>query len=511
MSRPRHTTILDEIGMRKSMPANEKQFEWRVNPTLDDAPVVFLGLGPEPDKLPEMFDLSGEETIYFLESPAMVDQIAGWENRIPANFQRISPEEFTTASAANTHVVRYLPSQRAFPSYFGPLTARLTLGGARLHKTKRTVWLPFSREDLLGKELAIAFERQGFQVYSLDHEVLGRHPGNAIPEMLGHYGVPDLFFSVNFKGIDHYGLGCHILREAGVKVGVWMVDNPFNLLTSVKSGYWKDIHLFTTDHTFIGPLIDTGARWVKHLPLAACPELFENGGSLPDPADDLVDSLVFVGRSEFPKKQRFFAGLRPDDAHLAEATAMLDRGERPHYHWWRDRVPRPLWPGNDVRQIGIGAEVAGYLWRTKCLTAVENAIIYGDEGWQSVDGITADVRPPVDYYATLPAIYRTAGATLNVTGMQLPAGLTQRHFDVWCAGGFLITDNNPGLRIFPDHLTRPVTFDTAEDIQPLFRDFLGDTQQRTALRNRWRELILAEHTYHNRVRTVLESLNIDPA
>lgn len=509
MSRPRHSTIIDEIGMKKSMPANEKQFEWRVNPALDDAPVVFLGLGPEPDKLPEMFDLPPDEIIFFLESQSMIDQTEGWADRLPKNFERITPDEFSRESAASAHVVRYLPAQRAFPSFYGPLTARLTLGKAPLHRKKKTVWIPTSEDGLLDRELALAFRAKGYEVYAVDHEAIGRHPGNTIPEMLQNYSVPDLFFSVNFKGIDHYGLGCRILQEAGAQVAVWMVDNPFNLLPAVKSNYWQDIHLFTTDHTFIGPLIETGAKWVKHLPLAACPELFAEDASLPDSSTDLSDKVVFVGRSEFPKKQKFFAGLRPDEALLAEASSMLNKGERPHYHWWRERVPAALWPGNDVRQIGIGAEVAGYLWRSLCLKAVESGIIYGDNGWNNIEEISCELRPPVDYYTTLPAIYREAAATLNITGMQLPAGLTQRHFDVWCAGGFLLTDANPGLKIFPGDLTAPITFSSANDIQGMTEHFSAASDEKEELRRAWHELIMQEHTYHNRIETVLESMNLD--
>ena len=34
--------------------------------------------------------------------------------------------------------------------------------------------------------------------------------------------------------------------------------------------------------------------------------------------------------------------------------------------------------------------------------------------------------------------------------------LTQRHFDVWAAGGFLLTDRTPGLDIFPRELVEPI-------------------------------------------------------
>nr|WP_239057811.1 glycosyltransferase [Pseudodesulfovibrio sp. JC047] len=284
-----------------------------------------------------------------------------------------------------------------------------------------------------------------------------------------------------------------------------MVDNPFNLLTSVKSGYWKSAKLFVTDHSFIEPLKDTGARWVEHLPLAASPHFFETHGQLPPHAHDIEDALVFVGRSEFPDKDKFFAGIHVDPTLMRprDATTPPPRFD---YFWWRKHLRNiQLWPGNQVRHIGAGAEMASMLWKNDCLTAAGDITIFGDDGWTSID--TADTRPVVDYYAHLPAIYRTASVTLNVTGMQLPAGLTQRHFDVWCAGGFLISDATPGLNIFPKELVEQITYSRPEEIRKLFARYHEETPAKKELRSAWRDCIRREHTYAHRVARLLNSLN----
>ncbi|MCJ2165048.1 MULTISPECIES: glycosyltransferase [unclassified Pseudodesulfovibrio] len=491
--------------MTKSMPATKTQFEWRVNRTLDEAPVVFLGLGPEPNKLPEWFDLPNEEIYYYLESQDFIDQVDGWEQLVPTNFERITPEEFTIESSSNAHVTRYLPVQKAFPSFFAPLTARLSLHSGTRPRLNKTVWLPTGDDDLLVKELAHAFRARGYSVTLIDHEALGKYPGSTLPDLL-QQGVPDLFFSVNFKGLDHFGLGHAILREAGVQVAVWLVDNPFNILTTVKSAYWKDIRLFVTDHSFIGPLIEIEARWVTHLPLATSRDIFEASGTLPDHATGLEGHLIFVGRSRFPKMDQFFAGETIDSTDVDEVLS--DSGStRFDYHWWRERLGiTPLWPGNQGRAVGAGTEFASHNWKRRCLESAGKVIIFGDDGWKGIKN--ADVRPFVDYYAHLPAIYRTAAVTLNVTGMQLPAGLTQRHFDVWCAGGFLITDAHPGLKIFPDELVAPVSFTRPDEIHDLVIRFREDTKAKQELRRAWQECIQQNHTYLNRVDTVLTALSL---
>ena len=506
MQRPRHISIRDELGLSKSMPADKSHFEWRVNRTLDDAPVIFLGLGPEPDKVPEWFDLPENETYFYLDSPEFIGQVDGWLERVPANFAPMAPEEFTVARSSRAHVVRYLPIQKAFPSFYGPLTARLALEDRARPRLARTVWLPVGDDALLVEELARAFADAGWNVVRIDHEALGKHPGKVLPDYL-QQGVPDLFFSVNFRGLDHFGLGQAILREAGTKVAVWLVDNPFNLLTSVKTGAWRELNLFVTDHSFIGPLIENGARRVTHLPLAASPALFETGGTLPEHARDVRGGLVFVGRSRFPDKDKFFAGETvPEDA--AELVAGATGTTRFDYHWWRDRLNiAPLWPGNKVRAVGAGAEFASGLWKRRCLNAAGRITVFGDDGWKDLENPDAQIRPPVDYYAHLPALYREAGIVLNVTGMQLPAGLNQRNFDVWCAGGFLLTDIHPGLNIFPDELVEQVTYSRPGDIHDMVIRHREETPEKRALRRAWRECVLAEHTYRNRVDTVLQALN----
>ena len=502
VNRPVRTRIINELGNPQTLPEDKPQFE-----VIPGGPeIVFLGLGPQPEKLREYFP--EYTTADFVECTEMSKQIDDWPDKVPSGFTSMDREAFTSELAARCTVVRYRPGLKAFPSFWGPLTARTAICHLPKAAAAQSVWLPLGESDLLGKELTLAFEAKGYTVRSFDHERLERSPGTELPELLKQE-TPALFFSVNFKGLEPFGLGFNILREAGVKVAVWLVDNPFNILTSVKSGYWKEAQLFVTDHSFIGPLISTGARWVTHLPLAACPELVSGDSSLPDHGHGLEDKLVFVGRSEFPKKDRFFAGLTPNHRLLDEAVTMLMHGERPDFHWWQEHILARPWPGNDIRHVGIGAEVAGYTWKERCLAAAgDKAVIFGDEKWGQIDTITAEIRPLLDYYGSLPAVYRAASVSLNITGMQLPAGLTQRHFDVWSAGGFLISDANPGLKIFPKHLVRPITFDTPADVATLFSRHREETEEKAALRSQWQELILRDHTYHNRIETVFTTLGM---
>lgn len=504
MTRPKRTQIVNELGKKQTLPAEKDQFECMGM----GVETVFLGLGPEPEKLKEWFPAI--KAPLYVECPEFEEQMGpDWKTRIPEDFWAMPAEAFTPEFAKMARVFRYRPGLKAFPSFWSPLTAKLAKAHWKECGIERHVWLPTTEADLLGSELAIAFSEKGYTAFSPDPAKAATSPGTYLPDLL-QTAVPELFFSVNFKGLDPFGLGFNLLREAGARVAVWLVDNPFSLLTSVKSGYWKEADLFVTDSSFVLPLKELGAQSVHYLPLAASPQLFQEGGTLPANANAIDDRLVFVGRSEFPAKNKYYAGLELDREHWDEARQMLEDGKRPDFHWWQEQTGvSQLWPGNDVRLPGLGAEETGRTWRSMCLTSAPNLTVFGDDGWRDILGPDADIRPVVDYYAALPAVYREAGMCLNMTSTQLPAGLTQRHFDVWCAGGFLMTDDTPGLDLFPNDLVRPIAFAVAGDIAQKYDELMSNDRFRKELRAAWEALILLEHTYENRVKMVLEGVGLE--
>jgi hypothetical protein len=221
--------------------------------------------------------------------------------------------------------------------------------------------------------------------------------------------------------------------------------------------------------------------------------------------------VVVVGRSEFPDKAGFFAGANISEADLETARETLRQGRRPSYGWWLEKLgTHPMWPGIAARQAGFGAETSARDQRAMVLSELSALplTVFGDDGWHNlVPGLT-DLRGPVDYYTTLPGVYAQAGLSVNVTSLLLPHGLTQRHFDVWAAGGTLITDNTPGLSIFPGELTREITFERPQHAPLAAERLLGDTALQTDLKAAWRSLILAEHTFDNRTAVTLEILGI---
>ncbi len=503
MTRPRHTQIINELGKKQSIPATAQQFECHGL----GVETLFMGLGPEPETLPSLFPSSGP--VLYVEHHEFKKQMGPeWKKRIPENYQCLSPDQVTPSLLRKARVLRYVPGMRAFPNFWMPLMARLSSAHTKKGPRKRNVWIPHGENDLLGKELHLAFTEAGFSVHAPDPDELVRSAGTSLPPLL-EQETPELFLSINFKGLDPFGLGYNLLREAECHVCTWLVDNPFSILTGLKSSYWKEMPLFMTDSSYMLPLRELGAKSVHYLPLAASPALFRGTGRLPAHARGIEERMVFVGRSEFPAKDRYYAAQRLPATHFEQAKSMLRQGQRPDFHWWCEQMDFPeLWPGNQSRAVGHAAEECGRAWRTMCLSATPELTVFGDEGWNNLlPG--EDVRTPVDYYAGLPAVYREALICLNMTSMQLPAALTQRHFDVWCAGGFLLTDNTPGMSLFPDDMARAVTFGAPENIATKREEFYENPRRTRELRASWEALILMKHTFSQRIAELLQLLELD--
>ena len=490
-ARPIRVKLKNELGISTSLPAGEQYFHLQGN----TADVLVTCPGPEPGLCAELIE--GRRRVLLLRIPQIDSQMPpAWHSAIPTDWECISLAQ-AHGLAPGMAILHYTPASRLFPSIFAPLLTRLR--PSPQGTPSKSIWLPGPENALIIPELAQAGKDMGLAYRRL--------PANLDSIRLSHLldqERPSLFLSVNFHGLDPYGENQALLQAAGVPVAVWCVDNPLHLLTGQKNQLWKKLPLFVTDDWFVPPLRAMGAD-ARHLPLAGSARFFAPGPPCPAGAD-----LTFVGRSAFPNKDRFFAACRVPQ-ELAEDARRLS-GRQAHFGWWSSRLPgHALWPGNEVRVIGLGAETASARWRQECLAILATQVdltVVGDDAWSRLlPG--ARLLPPVDYYSGLAEVYRRASFSLNLTSLLLPHGLTQRHFDVWACGGFLLTDDTPGMNIFPTELARAVTFASSDEAAELLQSLAADPKGKEELRQGWQEHILAKHSYAARLKNIARELNLD--
>lgn len=495
-SRPPRPGLKDETGHKRTLLAGAEAFD-----AFGNGPdIVFLGLGPDPAAVMSLVP-AGASAVY-VECPDFATAMPeGWQAAIPAGLRPVAAAALTPERVARSRFFLYRQNPRLFPTFWGRVLAHIRLAALPAPPADATdagqVLLVRPKAGLLEPELARALTALGLRVTDLPAQAAPEH----LPSLLSA-SIPALFLSVNGAGLDPDGLAAALLAEAGVPVALWCVDNPFHVLSRFRAPFWKRLHLFVTDDWFITPLRELGAGYVHHLPLAASQHFFQAS-----PSPELEGTALFVGRSAFPDRDRFFAGCRVPQGLSFTAGDMLGRGQRPDFGWWVDSLGlSPLWPGKAARLAGCGAETTGLAWRAACLGAVGRALpltIYGDGGWRELAG-GATLHGPVDYYGELAGLYAGAAVTVNLTSLLLPRGLTQRHFDVWAAGGFLLTDATPGLGLFPEFLLRRNVFHRPEEAAQLAKNAAGDAQLRSGLTAAWRAEMTAWHTYEHRLKRLLE-------
>lgn len=532
-----------------------------------DAPELLAGLEKQAAALGE-------------QEAATKGQNTEWTARIPAGWQALvghddaSPHSVALAalsaqvaqvaqSVRGRRVYWHTQNLRLFPSFWGPILGAVQsalLGMTKAHTAAtqtaatqaahagtgayplpRTVLLPGDVHSLLHRELSEAFATEGLTVRTpamskqcAEHCADTPNATSARPASLHdlvraqiHEERPALFFSVNGRGLDAQGVNFALLRACGIPVALWLVDNPWHILSAWRQGWWREAHIFVTDHSFIPDLKKVGASHVHHLPLAAaqhmtppCPQKMAEAFTLPAAHSSHVQATPrtlfhFVGRASFPTKGKFFAASRVPEQCMEHAQKLLNAiatpSVLPDFHWWTQNLAVPLWPGYEVRTAGLGAERCAALRRARWLASALplGLTIHGDEEtWRTLlpDAPLHTFQPPVDYYGALPSIYAHAPYSLNITSLLLPAGLTQRHFDVWAAGGFLLSDATRGLDIFPTELTQEIRLAGPHCLPEAVHRLERDALLRRHLQEAWQAHLATTHTYAHRVRAVLEAM-----
>ncbi len=455
------------------------------------------------------------DNIHFIAS--MLAQNPLWLKEIPAQWTRLDDDKIIKLlrqkAAYGQHVAVwwYRQNIRMFPAFWAPIWGQLEAWFLRnacaAQQGTPRVFLTGKTSQLLHAELCAAFAQMGYDVCTRKDSVSLR---NVLRDEL-----PSLVCSVNMYGLDAEGTDFALLQALGIPLAIWFVDNPWHILSGVRLSWWREAHLFVTDASFVQDLQEKGAVHVHHLPLAASGHMWEVHAQNMEPTSshnvEVLDAVkssacTFVGRASFPDKAQFFAAARVRPEVMQRAMDILEEGKRPHFNWWARHSGVQLWPGYGIRCVGLGAEECSLRQRTawlRALLSVGVTIIGDHHVWASLlpEADAEIFYPPVDYYTELAVIYNAANSVLNVTSLLLPEGLTQRHFDVWAAGGFLWTDETRGLDIFPKALTKDVIV-PHYSVVPKYVTRLG-TAQRQELIEAWQEHIREKHTYLQRINTIL--------
>ena len=519
------------------------QEEKEMTPTIKRR-ILFLGLGPNAE-LDALNLCKKAEKVCYIECESF--EKACEESKIPLtrpkNFVKITLDELTkifTEEENSFHAWEfflYKQNLALFPAFWSNILIHLEElftkqyddddnddddGDNDENAPEQTpsIFVAGSSQDLIHQELCDAVTCLGYTCLTAStalqdfdkedkNEVL-----SSITSMI-RTKRPSLFLSINGRNLDDSGRIFYLLKQLKIPIAIWIADNPWNILSGFKQDWWKECLIYVTDESFVSMIKSHGAKAVHHLPLAGSTYSMQHENDAPD------TNFLYVGHSSFKNKDKFFSAVDKSDSTLSVCKNLVDK----HFELIADKRESSLidfhkiygllyptrnqllWPGNDFRTVNhLTTETDNYQKAHWLDALAQHITIIGDNAWQGLLGKQLTLLPPVDYYSQLPAYYANAKFTLNITSLLMPSALTQRHFDVWLAGGFLLSSPTDGMDIFDSDMTNLITVQNPELALELSDQYIAKPNSYREVKLSMRNLILANHFYSHRLNTILSHI-----
>ncbi len=493
--------------------------------------IIFLGLSYNAKEYAQSLCNDTEQNVYYIECLNFIQALDAQniQNTIPENFIELSADSlFNLLNTINLESVDfyfYKQNIQLFPSFWYNILYTIqdiikikqeNNATQKADIVQKSIFLALFNTDLMHKELSYAIENIKYNcisppIHANTNLALNEEDIHILTSFIGTKNI-SLFLSINGRCLDAYGRIFYLLQHLKIPVALWIVDNVWNILSKFKSDFWKECPLFVTDKSFISMLEKHGAKYVYYMPLA--------GHSMPYVKDTAIKQdieLLYLGHSQFKNKDSFFAAVHKDENILVKYKKEIDNyynniSTLPDFNYVYENLypnaEKKLWPRNDFREISyIATQLDNYNKKIN-ISLLKNLTIIGDDGWKEILGADVNILPPVDYYTSLHTFYARARYTLNIPSLLMPHALTQRHFDVWLAKGFLLTLYTSGLEIFNKDLARAITIKNTDKIQDIIENYSADKKLYTEIQENMCEEIRTKHLYIHRLEEICKILGL---
>lgn len=332
---------------------------------------------------------------------------------------------------------------------------------------------------------------------------------------------PDLILTINHLGVDREGVLMDLLAKCQLPLASWFVDNPHLVLYVYArlASPWATI--FTWDADNVSSLQKMGFEHVFYLPLGTDVHRFQPPRRSAC-KDQWQAAISFVGNSMRAKvAARLKAGRFPRALLLAyrevarSFAASPDNSVRAHLQArFAHLVPAFAGLPSVEDQLAFETAVtweATRVYRHECVRRILpfDPLIVGDRHWKTAlrhDQQGWCWHPELNYYADLPVFYPCSRINFNTTSLQMKGAVNQRVFDVPSCGGFLLTDQRRQM----DELFEPgrevVAYSHVDEIPDLVDFYLKHPGERTRVSQAARQRVLREHTYDQRMTSLLKTM-----
>ncbi|MBF0551423.1 MAG: glycosyltransferase [Deltaproteobacteria bacterium] len=315
------------------------------------------------------------------------------------------------------------------------------------------------------------------------------------------------------------------IRRQNLRLACWLIDYPLSVPWDEKAkqfiGLSSNLTFFCIDPTWVPDLTSLGLK-AHYLPYAGCPDIFYQ---LAVPSDAYDQVVCFVGSLSFGSfslkgiEETILNGVKA--AGLVDAAAFIKEVGQAVDHILarppesiREIVAQHLakWELDQATLediVCLLTYMSSIIFRISALQSVPQEVltVYGDYAWQR-HLPKARIAGPVKI-ELLPQIYRRSYINLVANRFHFPYGLTQRDFDIPLAGGLALVDERPGLYDSFDSSELAV-YRQLTEIPEKIHFFLANPDIRNELIRHAQKRILAQHTFENRLETLIKLMTDEP-
>lgn len=335
---------------------------------------------------------------------------------------------------------------------------------------------------------------------------------------------PDCIVTINHLGVDREGILMGLLERLRLPLASWFVDNPHLVLAHYNALVSPWTAIFTWDADNLPSLEKLGFEHVFYLPLGTDATRFRP----PEPGEELPvnhswrANVSFVGNSMAHKVTARLGklDLPPELAGSYRAIATEFAGsdirsvEEFLHTAHSDLVPLYRNLGGPVEQLDYEVLLtweSTLQYRLSCIGAILpfNPLIVGDDGW--LDLLAEEKRPwrrhpEVTYYSDLPRFYPGSAINFNCTSKQMKGAVNQRVFDVPASGAFCLTDWREQIAGLFEPGREVICYASPEEAEDMIRHYLSHPGERRKIAEAARRRVLADHTYEQRIITLVGTM-----
>lgn len=306
----------------------------------------------------------------------------------------------------------------------------------------------------------------------------------------------------------------------------WVYDSPFvQLYSNTLSNPCN--HVFIFDYMQYEQLASLGFETVHYLPMAVNISRYDSIQPSPDMYRKYKSDISFVGSlySE-PKNQLYEKLSGVSDFTKGYLDGIIDVQKKVYGSFLLEDLllpdivkdmqkAYPLTPNADgfettewVYANYFLARKVTSLERTdilKLLSKKYQVSLYTKEPTPFLPH--TDNRGYIDYYMQMPKVFKCSKINLNISLRSIHSGIPLRIFDIMGCGGFVLTNYQEDLLNFFEPDVDFVYYEDYEDLLAKTEYYLThDSERETIARNGYQK-VKANHTYEQRIHTMIGSLH----